>query len=276
MRKQRAEVKQATLRRVLRGKIYITLASNKSQVVKLYPKCKILEDENCFTVFTEKGARLIYKPLPKKRVVNKLKEEIPLGILREALRVEEDKEIVRTLKRDLVRNRNGVLTLGDKKIYIAGKQGVGKTTAVIKAIFPLISNYLVTNFRYFSMQRVSPDDLERLKEIVEIQQGKREETTELKKLDLIIVDDLNVDVFKQSPKMAEDFIYLVTEISPRAVITISNYSLQELLQALNKLGIASHIISRIAQLARDKEILIEGEDKRIVQARNRQKEKYKL
>jgi hypothetical protein len=255
------------IRKAVSGNKYVTIVEDLNQVEKLFPEYSIISrDDTSVVLLSERGARTVFLPRDGKRVALKLLEEIPRGLLEEALGVKNSAirdRLVKELIEKEEKEGEEILKLSKKRIWLWGVQGVGKTTAVIKALFTLTKYYLAERFKYFTLQRIDPEDVQRLKELVE----------ERKRFDLIILDDLNAEIFQKSPEMAKDFIYLVSELGAKATVTISNQSLKELVEALKRLKVEKWIISRVVRLAKDMEIEVGGKDRRVVEAGKREKER---
>jgi len=246
------------------GKNFIVVR-DESQVRELFPDATVIEDENSYTVITAKGARFVFKPLSEKQVFDVLSDAIPRFLLEEAKAAERSKAVDALLKALVAMRRTekfDVLQLRKTKVWLWGKQGVGKTTATVKALATLAKYHGALNFAYFQAQRITPDSLEELEKL------QKEE----RKLDVLIIDDLNPQVF-QKTEMAKDFVYLVSLLPATATITVSNYSPGEMVESLKKLGVESWIISRVARLAGGVEMSMEGKDRRAAEARSREKQK---
>jgi len=238
-------------------KVYIIAKDRKDleRFLKKDQRIEIQEDEDGFWIFSNRGVKRVAKPLDIKTAKEILKREIPPKYLEEVKLDKVERLIIERLKSLVIHSSTIKPSLfkpmplyqyKKKNVYIAGKQGIGKTTAIANFTLRLFAYRIIgSNIYYFSFYHLSPSELERLKGIIE-------ENKEGERIDLVVIDDLNAEIFEKSPQMASEFIYLLSEIdAPK--ITISNYSYPSIAEYFKKKQLEPWILSRIGEL-RDIEI----------------------
>lgn len=233
-------------------KVYI-IAKDRKDLERFLEKdqrIEIHQDEGGFWLFTNRGTKRVAKPLDIKTAKEILKREIPPKYLEKVKLDKVERLIIERLKSLVIRSSTIKLPLfksmplyqyKKKNVYIAGRQGIGKTTAIANFVLQLFAYRVIgANIYYFSFYHLSPSELERLKSIIE-------KNKEGERIDLVVIDDLNAEIFEKSPQMASEFIYLLSEIdAPK--ITISNYSYSAIEGYFKKKQLEPWILSRISEL----------------------------
>jgi len=172
----------------------------------------ILEEEEKFVVFTNKGVRLFFKPRSRERTIEILKEaKFPPSILNNLY-----KEIgTKPLK--LVRGylKKGLWGKGLGLVFV-GRPGVGKTHALTKAIAVLLKNQIIHQPVYIPFHEFSNEEIR----------------SRLDVFDAVLLDDINVSLPEWKVQLLEEVIFQLYNKGALIFLT-SNSSLEELRNLLS-------------------------------------------
>jgi len=172
----------------------------------------ILEEEEKFVVFTNKGVRFFFKPRSRERTIEILKEaKFPPSILNNLY-----KEIgTKPLK--LVRGylKKGLWGKGLGLVFV-GRPGVGKTHALTKAIAVLLKNQIIHQPVYIPFHELSNEEIR----------------SRLDVFDAVLLDDINISLPEWKVQLLEEVIFQLYNRGALIFLT-SNSSLEELRQMLS-------------------------------------------
>ena len=172
----------------------------------------ILEEEEKFVVFTNKGVRLFFKPRSRERTIEILKEaKFPPSILNNLYK-EIDTKPLRLVNGYL---KKGFWRKGIGLIFV-GRPGVGKTHALTKAIAVLLKNQIIHQPVCIPFTELSNEEIR----------------TRLDIYDAVLLDDINISLPEWKIQLLEEILFQLYNRGAYIFLT-SNSSLEELKQLLS-------------------------------------------
>jgi len=173
----------------------------------------ILEEEEKFVVFTNKGVRFFFKPRPREKALEILKKTgFPNSILPNISNKEIGTKPLRLVEGYL---RKGFWRKGIGLVFV-GKPGIGKTYALTKAIAVLLKNQIIHQPVYIPFHELSNEEIR----------------SRLDVFDAVLLDDINISLPEWKVQLLEEVIFQLYNRGALIFLT-SNSSLEELRQMLS-------------------------------------------
>ena len=196
----------------------LRLAKSKEELKKVLNTAgvkyeSILEEEEKFVVFTNKGVRFFFKPRSREKALEILKKAgFPNSILSNISNKEIGTKplalVKGYLKKGFWRRRIGLI--------FTGKPGIGKTHALTKAIAVLLKNQVIHQPVYIPFTELSNEEIR----------------TRLDVYDAVLLDDINISLPEWKVQLLEEILFQLYNRGALIFLT-SNSSLEELRQMLS-------------------------------------------